>query len=100
MPKSATRTFSEAAANTAKVSVVIRTPVTMVTITDVWRGRSPNRDSFFLPTFEPTRSPMTAIAPPVTISAAIRTIPYISPCTPSFVKFRLSNHLITSTPAG
>ena len=80
MPKSAVRTFSEAAARMINVSVVMTKPVTMVTMVDVWRGLRPKSDRRFLPTFVPTRSPMTAMTPPVMISTSIKTIPYIKTC--------------------
>ena len=77
MPKSAVRTFCEAAAMTPKVRVVMHTPVKIVTIMDVCRGRRPKIDSFFLPTFEPRRSPMKAMAPPVMMSTTMSRTPYI-----------------------
>ena len=63
---------------TPSVVVVMRMPVTIVTMMEVWRGRSPKSESFFLPTFEPRRSPIKAIAPPVMTRTRMSSTPYIS----------------------
>ena len=76
-PNSAVRTFSDAAAMTPKVKVVITMPVKIVMMIDVCRGRSPKIDKRFLPIFVPSRSPINAIAPPVMTSTTIKRIPDI-----------------------
>lgn len=45
----------------------IRMPEMIVTITEVYFGRSPKSVIRFLPTFDPIRSPKKAISPPMAI---------------------------------
>ena len=78
MPNSAVRTFSDAAAMTPNVSVVMQMPVKIVMTMEVCLGRRPKIDKRFLPIFEPSRSPIKAMAPPVMMSTRISKIPYMA----------------------